>query len=122
MRNDKSEVNRDCLILLCEVGQTVKDAVEAIFPIGLQEVSMVEMEEIIKTNIAIIYCYLYANTDLLLRSLIIVLMKEKSNNNTYWTALCAINPIYCLHQIRKSKNGTKCTGYYVLMEITKKNV
>ena len=97
MRNGKSEFHRDCLILPCEVGQAVKDTVNAIFHIRANNIGMEDMEQIIKTNVPIIDRYLYANTDLLLKSVIIIPMKEISKRNTSWFALCAINPIYHLH-------------------------
>ena len=118
MRNGKSEFNRDCLILPCEVGQAVKDTVDAIFDIHVNKIGKEEMEEIIKTNVAIIDRYLYANTDLLLKSVIIIPMKETSTRNTYWFALCAINPIYHLERVRtfrnlKRKKDEAFTGYFV---------
>ena len=107
MRNGKSEFYRDCLILPCEVGQAVKDTVDAIFDIRGKTIVMEDMEQIIKTNVPIIDRYLYANTDLLLKSVIIIPMIEKSKRNTYWFALCAINPIYHLHEVRSSNKSRK---------------
>ena len=122
MRNCKSEFNRDRLILPCELGQAVKDTVDAIFHIRANNIGMEDMEQIIKTNVPIIDRYLYANTDLLLKSVIIIPMKEISKRNTSWFALCAINPIYHLHEVRssnknrKGKNKRKFTGFLVFNE------